>query len=265
MFLRGNLAAHGIGNCDHRHGTTYWLRETPQITEVVACTNGGYLMCQAPDADAAFWQSAAAALAGRRIAGITGVPDQVNAWAAALGLNRAAFSVKETEPLYRLQLDRLRLPDLALCELRCPHKADAAFLPDWFVGYAQDTGMIPTGGESADTAAAHFMNHKGARVLQRGGLPIAMTSLNAQVADIVQVGGVYVPPHLRGQGLGGAVVAAQLMQLREEGVKTAILFAANATAARVYERIGFDQVGTYEVALLKEPLQIGEVGDVFQT
>ena len=84
-----------------------------------------------------------------------------------------------------------------------------------------------------------------------------MTSLNAQVADTVQVGGVYVPPGMRGQGLGGAVVAAQLAELRSQGTRLAILFAANVPAARAYERIGFRHIGSYEIALLKSPHKVG--------
>lgn len=139
MFLRGNLEAHGIGRTDHRHGTTYWLHQRDGIVGVVACTNGGYLMCRAPNADATVWRA----------------------------------------------------------------------------------------------------------------------------ADAVQVGGVCVPPAVRGQGLGGAVVALQLAELREQGAKVAILFAANAAAARAYERIGFQQIGSYEVALLKAPIIVEEVRHVF--
>ncbi len=265
MFLRGNLEAHGIGSTDHRHGATYWLHERDGIAGVVACTNGGYLMCQAPHADATVWRSAVSAVAGRRVAGITGVPDQVNAWADALGLTPDAFSVKETEPLYRLKLDDLSVPDVAGLHLRKPHGDDIPTLVDWFDGYARDTGIAPTDGASGQSAAGVFADHPAARILERGGAAVAMASLNARAAETVQVGGVYVPPAVRGQGLAGAVVALQLAELRELGAQVAILFAANAAAARAYERIGFQQIGSYEVALLKTPIIVEEVRHVFQT
>lgn len=265
MFLRGNLAAHGLGNRAHRHGTTYWLHEMQGIDAVVACSNGGYLMCQAPNGDAAFWDAAATALAGRKIAGITGVPTQVDAWSRAIGLDRAAFSVKETEPLYRLGVENLRPPVPQGLHLRRPNKADHTMLVNWFDGYARDTGITPTDGASGDIAAGVFMAHDGARILERNGEPVAMTSLNARVAEAVQIGGVYVPAPLRGQGLGGAIVAAQIRELRYADVKTAILFAANATAARAYERIGFQRVGDYEIAMLKTPFEVKGSQDVLQT
>lgn len=265
MFLRGNLATHGLDGSDHRHATTYWVHETHGIDAVVACTNGGYLMCQAPNGDAAFWDAAAFAIRGRKIAGITGVPTQVNAWAAALDVGLDQFSVKETEPLYRLGLDDLRGPELTGLNLRKPEEADKKMLADWFDGYAQDTGITPTDGASSDVAAAVFAAHDAARILERDGVAVAMTSLNARVAETVQIGGVYVPTALRGQGLAGALVAAQLSELRAAGTTTAVLFAANVAAARAYERIGFQRVGDYEIALLKTPFKVKGSHDVFQT
>ena len=251
MFLRGNLAAHGVHNTEHRHGTTYWLDEHHGISGIIGCTNGGYLMCQAPAADARFWAAAAQALSGREIKGLTGVPAQVNAWSAALGLNHDMFSIKVTEPLYRLPLDELKRPDMAGLVLRRPRADDAGLLTQWFEGYARDTGIAPTDGPSGKEAAAVFIAHDAARIFERESTPVAMTSLNAQVSDAVQVGGVYVPPLARGQGLGGAVVAAQLSELRAHGVNLAILFAANEPASRAYARIGFHHIGSYEVAMLK--------------
>lgn len=257
MFLRGNLAAHGLDNSEHRHGTTYWFEERGEITGIIGCTNGGYLMCQAPTAARSFWDRATEVLSDRYIEGLTGVPAQVNAWIGALGLKSDAFSIKVTEPLYRLPLDALREPDMANLVLRKPRADDFALLMQWFDGYAQDTGIAPTDGSSGKDAAAVFTAHEAARILEQGGTPVAMTSLNAQVADTVQVGGVYVRRALRGQGLGGAVVAAQLSELRAQGTRLAILFAANVAAARAYERIGFRHIGSYEIALLKSPHKVG--------
>lgn len=265
MFLRGNLAAHGLGNSSHRHGTTYWVWGAPDIKGVIGCSNGGYLMCQAPDAPSGFWSAAADVLHGRSVNGITGAPTQVDAWIAALGLTKDAFSLRETEPLYCLSLDSLIASDASDLHLREPIQNDLPLLADWFEGYATDTGIAPMGGASGAASAQMFAVHSAARVLVRGGIPVAMTSLNAELDDIVQVGGVYVPPALRGQGLGGAVVATQLTELRSKGVKTAILFAASAAAARTYERIGFAHIGSYEICLLKSALTVKRNGHVLQT
>lgn len=265
MFLRGNLVAHGLGNRSHRHGTTYWLHEDQGIVGVVGCSNGGYLMCQAPDAQVVFWKAAARALRGREIAGLTGVPEQVNAWISALGLAEDAFSVRDTDPLYHLPLHCLKAPDMPGLLLRTPGPKDAPMLAEWFDGFSRDTGMMPSGGMSGAMAAEVFTANNAARILERDGTPVAMTSLNAAVGTTVQVGGVYVAPAYRGQGFGGLIVATQLLEQRQKGVETAILFAANAIAARGYERIGFRRIGSYALAMLKAPVVIEGIHDVFPT
>ncbi|KIN68535.1 acetyltransferase [Sulfitobacter donghicola DSW-25 = KCTC 12864 = JCM 14565] len=220
-------------------------------------------MCQAPDQGPEFWDAAARVLAGRSVEGITGVPDQVDAWVTALGLKIEAFAVKETEPLYRLDLEELRKPNTSDLTLRRPTPLDRGFLCKWFEGYSRDTGMRPTDGATSEAAAETFSQHDAARILALNGEPVAMTSLNARVTDTVQIGGVYVPDVWRGRGFGGAAVALQLAELKAQGVKTAILFAANEIAAKAYERIGFNLIGEYEIALFKAPLKVEGNDDVF--
>lgn len=262
MFLRGNLAAHGIGERCHRHGTTYWLWGRDPIRAVLGVTNGGYVMCQAPQADDAFWQAAADALTGQTLHGMTGVPQQIEALMRVLGLPEAAFSLDNVEPLYSLTLSELATPADARLLLREPVQSDVAMLGVWFDGYASDTGLSPTGESSGAASAIAFCAHPAARILCRDGVAVAMTSLNAQLDDIVQIGGVYVPPELRGQGLAGTAVALQLAQQRSAGVQRAILFAANAGAARAYEKIGFDHIGSYRICLLKTPTVIERAAHV---
>ena len=72
------------------------------------------------------------------------------------------------------------------------------------------------------------------RLLLEDGVPVAMSAVNARLPDMVQIGGVYVPPELRSRGRGGAVVAAQLLEERARGVREAVLFANNDAAARAF-------------------------------
>lgn len=258
MFLRGNLAAHGTQERDHPHGTAFYLRrENGQITGVAGCTNGGYLMVQTPDCDAAFLGAFAAALNGRNICGMTGVPEQIEALVQALHLDPQDFALRRIEPLYSRALkDIATTADGA--RLRQPAPEDAAMLAPWFEGYHRDTGMgAPV---DARTAAQVFIAKPDARLLMADGHCVAMTALNARVRESVQVGGVYVPPAFRGRGFGGKVVALHLQELAGEGITQAILFAASPFAARAYERIGFMRVGRYEVAMLKTPMVIGAEG-----
>ena len=260
MFLRGNLAAHGTRDLIHPHGTTFWLYEDEEcITAIAGCTNGGYLMCQAPDADAAFWYAVTDAVAGREIQGMTGVPSQISALAEVLGCAPADFALREIEPLYALDLQDWQSDLPEGLALRSPQASDQNLLEMWFAGYHADTGMAPPKGSNVRDIARGYIGNPDARLLTKAGQPVGMTTFNARAAEIVQVGGVYVAPDQRGQGLGGAVVALHLMEARVVGTKQAILFAANDFAARAYERIGFARIGSYEVALLREPKLIRDV------
>jgi predicted GNAT family acetyltransferase len=69
--------------------------------------------------------------------------------------------------------------------------------------------------------------------------------------DIVQLGGIYTPPELRGRGYAKAAVDASLLAAIERGATRAVLFTNNPSAARSYEAVGFRRLGDYGLVLLK--------------
>ncbi len=252
MFMRGNLAAQGTQEREHRHGTRFMLHEEgAEIVAVAGITNAGHVMCQAPGQPEAFFEAVAEAFTGRAVAGLGGDPEQVAALEAALGLEGADFILRRDLPLFELELAHLRLPDVAMT-LRAPDPADVAWLSDWFVGFLTETELA--GASEGMKAAAAYVNARDARLGLVGGKPVAMTNFNARAFDTVQIGGVYVPQAARGQGYGGAVVARHLEVARETGINRAILFAASEYAVRSYERIGFKAAGSYKLAMLRDPV-----------
>jgi predicted GNAT family acetyltransferase len=88
-------------------------------------------------------------------------------------------------------------------------------------------------------------------VLVEDGRPVAYSIFNAELEDMVQIGGVWTPPELRGRGYGGGVVAGSLVHARSRGVTRAVLFAERADAKRAYRRIGFRSVGEYGLLLFR--------------
>lgn len=255
MFLLGNLEAHGIGNLDHTHGTHYFLRETGDgITGVFGTTNGGFAMCQLPGLSTTEAQTYAYLLQGYTFRGITGVADQVALIIDALPLPGSAWRMNRVEPLYRMGL--AGLSGTALVRGSTPE--DVALLAEWYVAYWAETGTSPSGDlMQAAQAQARASVGGPVRLLIEEGTPVAMAAVNAQAGLALQVGGVFVPPALRGQGRGGRVVQAMLAEAAAEGAETAILFAANPAAATAYERIGFNRCGDYRVALLHDPATLG--------
>ncbi len=91
-------------------------------------------------------------------------------------------------------------------------------------------------------------------LLEEAGQPVACTSFNTAIPEAVQVGGVWTPPELRGRGYARCIVAASLLDARNEGAKQAILFTGetNFPAQKAYLALGFRLIGDYRIMLLKE-------------
>ena len=83
--------------------------------------------------------------------------------------------------------------------------------------------------------------------------PVSCFNFNARLPDVVQIGGVWTPPGLRGRGYARAVVAGALELERQAGVKRALLFTdpENRAAQAAYEAIGFHLIGDCGLVLLE--------------
>jgi predicted GNAT family acetyltransferase len=84
-----------------------------------------------------------------------------------------------------------------------------------------------------------------------GPAPVSLSAFNATLPDIVQLGGIYTPPDLRGRGYAKAAVAHALLVARERGASRAVLFTDNPSAARSYEAVGFRRAGDYSHVILR--------------
>ncbi|MEP3633264.1 MAG: GNAT family N-acetyltransferase [Shimia thalassica] len=254
MFLLGNLETYGLDNREHPYGTAFFLRETGDgITGVFGASNGGLLMCQLPGIGRTEAQTYAHLLKGYTLRGMTGAHDQVATILDALPIKENAWKANTVQPLYALSLDTL--PEVNV-ETRVPEEADRGMLEAWFAAYSADNAIAAS--FAPETLAETAIKGGRVRLMLEDGVPVAMTAINAHAGAAVQVGGVFVPSDLRGQGRAGRLVAAHLADLHGEGVSRAILFAASADAAKAYEKIGFERVGDYRVALLAEPQTLGD-------
>ena len=66
--------------------------------------------------------------------------------------------------------------------------------------------------------------------------------------DTTELTGIAVLPRVRRQGVGAAITAALVSDVRARGVRTVFLSAQDDVVARVYERVGFERVGTACIA-----------------
>ena len=112
--------------------------------------------------------------------------------------------------------------------------------------------------EEAEGRTERALSSGDVRLLEIDGAPVAMTAINARLPDMVQIGGVYTPPDLRGRGYARRAVALHMQEVRAAGVQKAILFASGAAACRAYEAIGFERIGDYALAILRDPVVIGD-------
>lgn len=260
MFLRGNLAAHGLFDRSHAHGTQFWLAEPETggaLTAVFGLSNGGFALLQAPDAPDALFTAFARAVAGRDLAGITGDEPQVARLRAAFALDHARFTLDHPEPLYRLDLAALIVPDRP-GTLRPVTPDDRELLFRWNRAYGAELQMTAPERLDEETHARveRALASGVVRLLEVDGQPVAMTAFNARLPDMVQIGGVYTPPDLRGHGYARRAVALHLAEARGDGVETAILFASGPAACRAYEAIGFTHIGSYALAILAAPVVV---------
>lgn len=257
MFLLGNLESLGINATGHPHATTFYLRDEGEISGVFGCTEAGFLMCQCPELGAEDARAFVRHITGAKLRGITGHPAQTEALMAALSFPAQVWHRNDIEPLYALELSRLQpAPE----NIRTPTSRDEALLAEWFTTYVTETGLSTpqAAKDEGPNRAKSVIGSDRTELLLDDGAPVAMGSLNAKAGSAVQIGGVFVPKELRGRGLAGRIVAAQLAKARDTGATRAILFAASDNAARAYEKIGFERIGGYRVAMLRAPMIVGE-------
>jgi len=256
MFLLSNSRAAGLVDEGKTFQATYvGAFENGELAGVAAHCWNGVLLVQAPAelvSPNTLRALAHAALAnsGRTIAGFSGPADQVAVARRAFELPAPALD--EVEGLYALALADLRVPDaLANDNVTCrrPRDDEHAQLAAWRRAYHVESLGAADGDQLAAKAAreiADLVSFGTLWVLEAGGVCVAMTAFNARIPDMVQVGGVYTPPGLRGRGYARCAVAGSLLDAHAE---RAILFTKNPAAARAYEAIGFARIGDYALVL----------------
>lgn len=248
MFLLGNLRDHGLGS-DAPHGMTLWVRT--DLSGVFGVSNTGMVLMQAPEATTEDWRAAFGLLAGRELIGCVGDTGQLRAFFGASGLSARPTRLDEDEPGFALDLVDLVIP--ARAEARLIPLADAPhdLVLEWRAAYhAEILGVTP---ENCATEARRdvdgYIERGSHRVLTIAGRAVAMCGFNAQMPDVVQVGGVYTPPGLRGRGYARLAVALHLQEAQKAGVEHAVLFAASLAAAKAYQAIGFKPAGSFSLVL----------------
>ena len=257
MFLRSNARRTGL----EFHGEAFQAHYVAafrgsEIVAVVAHSWSGMVLVQAPEACA---EVARACIreSGRRVTGFSGPLAHVQQARAALGLEQAPTRTDFADRLYALDLSALCVPaTLASGAVTCraPRASERDLLCAWRLAYDIELLGADDSEESRKRAAAFLDSQiadKAAWVALENGVLVSLSAFNASLPDIVQLGGIYTPPELRGRGYAKAAVAGSLLAARERGASRAVLFTQNPSAEACYRSLGFERLGEYGLVLLR--------------
>jgi GNAT superfamily N-acetyltransferase len=257
MFLRSNAHETGLEYRGEPLEADYVAAfDDGRIVAVAAHCWNGVLLVQAPVRLEEVVR-AAVRHSRREVVGLSGPAAQVRAARQALGMENRPAPKLGHEELFALDLVDLVVP-APLAEgrwiCRRPRQDELELLTDWRVGFFLEAlhGTDGPGVREACRMEVRFIRERESDwLLSADGRPVSYSNFNARLPEIVQIGGVWTPPELRGRGYGGAVVAGSLLQARAEGVTRAVLFAERTEAKRAYRRIGFRAVGEYGLVLFR--------------
>jgi len=263
MFLRANIAGFGIADGgDVLHGTyAAAYGEGGEIRAVGAHYRNGMVIVQAPARAQDAAEVARAAVEGSRrpVTGFAGAHAQVTAAREGLGLSGRPAPIDSFEVLFVLSLADLVLPpELSSPRVVCrrPREEELELLTEWRVRYSIETLGSREGPELREQARGAIARAQAERrqwVLEHDGRLVAYTGFNAVLPDMAQIGGVFTPPAERRRHYARAAVAGSLVDARNEGVRTAVLFTedTNVAAQRAYIALGFQRAGDYALVLFE--------------
>lgn len=257
MFLRSNLRNAGLtyrGAAGEAHYAGMF--HSGDLVGVVAHCWNGMMLLQAPEHVPELARSLVQ-WSGRAVTGFSGPLAQVAQARSALNLDTAEATLDGAETLYALDLARLVIPEVltgGALQCRLPQPEERELLCDWRHAYNVEALGSPDSAATRQHAAAFLdtqIAEGNAWVAVANKVPVSLSAFNAALPDIVQLGGIYTPPELRGRGFAKAVIAASLMAVRDRGVSRAVLFTNNPNAVKTYEALGFRRIGDYGLVLLR--------------
>ncbi|WP_460847237.1 GNAT family N-acetyltransferase [Nocardioides ultimimeridianus] len=119
-----------------------------------------------------------------------------------------------------------------------------ALYPACVAMYTEEVGISPEVGGGSDLYRARVLqlvNRSWSFARYDGGEVVFKAEVACATRDAAQIQGVWVPPHLRGQGLATAGMAAVVEQVRATIAPNVSLYVNdwNEAARAVYERVGF--------------------------
>ncbi|WP_367648801.1 GNAT family N-acetyltransferase [Ruegeria arenilitoris] len=253
MFPLANLRDFGLRGPDPRAVNLWTLGDGPRA--VFGITNEGMVLPQCPECSDEELRAAIRLIRGRKLFGMAAEASQACRIMRLAGWQDRPATLNSDEPGFTLDLQQMVVPNTTGADLLPLCDQDRTITEGWRQSYlveAMDFDADRAKGQAKKDIAA-YIERNSHRVLLMNGQPVAMTGFNARLPEVVQIGGVYTPPDLRGRGYARLAVALHLREAQSKGATRAILFAASDAAARAYIGIGFQPAGHYSLILFKNP------------
>jgi uncharacterized protein len=217
------------------------------------CYSGVNLWPVGADQDAARAFVDKARRSARRCSSIVGAaPAVLQMWQLLAPAWGPAREVREDQPLLAVARDPDVASDPAVRRVRS-EELDI-LLPASVSMFTEEVGISPIGPDGgalyrARVAELVRQGRSFARI--EGGRVLFKAEVGAATAAGCQVQGVWVAPELRGQGRGAAGMAAVVRVARASIAPVVSLYvnAFNVPARRMYDRVGFERVGTFASVL----------------
>ncbi|MGL4281341.1 MAG: GNAT family N-acetyltransferase, partial [Albidovulum sp.] len=202
MYPLANVMNYGMGR-EGRYQMRFWLIGQGQgICAALGLSAMRMLLPVLPGLGAEALAPLKALLKGEAIAGLIALPEEADALRTALRLGDEDAEHMADEPGFALDLADLILPDDPALRLRPITEADLPLMIQWRGAYRGEVTATPP--ERREAVAredvATYLARDSHRILERNGIPVATTGFTAELSGVVQIGGVYTLPDLRGRG-----------------------------------------------------------------
>lgn len=243
-----------VGSEPVRLGGEIWgLFEHGELTS--ACWSGANLIpieVRTPAAMDAF--ASRARRAGGAYSSLFGDAVAVNGiWSRLQAMGWRARETRGCQPLYSIRTAPLVDPDPQV--LRAVPEDVISVLPASVAMFTEEVGYSPVGADGGLAYRRRVTDLlRQGRTLVRlgpGGEVIFKADLGSVSTQVAQVHGVWVDPRWRGQGVAAPAMAAVVQAALRDNAPIVSLYVNdyNARAIAVYEKVGFERVGTFATIL----------------
>ena len=192
-------------------------------------------------------------LTGRRSSSMVGRAEEVlDLWRLLEPAWGRARDVRDKQPL--LMIDRApAVPGDPAVRCVRPEEIDL-LLPASIAMFTEEVGVSPVSGgmySAYRSRVAELIAHKRSFARIDDGRVVFKAEVGAATSSTCQIQGVWVDPELRGRGLSISGMAAVVELARRSVAPVVSLYVNdfNRTARRSYDRVGFQEVGSFATVL----------------